>query len=75
MARHAWLALLLLWRWCETLTTSATSHDTLEKIGWAMTDGRRSRLRRRPMRTLRWATSLLELVAEAGNLLFVPAMG
>lgn len=75
VAWHTWLTCLLLWRRGQTRPTLITSHDTLEQIRRAMPYRWRWLLRWAYVRTLWWASSLLELVSEACDLVFIPVLG
>jgi hypothetical protein len=52
--------------------SGSASHDTLEEIGGAVTDGRRRRMRRAGMRRLTGTSTSLEIAAQARDVFFVP---
>lgn len=75
VTRHTRLALLFLRRWSKTRPAlPASGHDALEQVRRTMADSRWWWLGWTAMRALRCAAALLELVPQARNLLFVPAV-
>ena len=72
VSRNAWLALLFPWRRSKSWTALTASHDALEQVCWAVTNGWRWRLRRRTMKPLRRTTALLEFMTKTGDFFLVP---
>lgn len=72
MARHAWLALLLLRRGEAGAALASTCHYALEEVGGTVADGRRRGLRWTTMLDLRRPATLLEFAMQPRDLVLVP---